>query len=61
VSLAELEARTKAVEEDQTEARAWGFTGVPFDLCAPPPPELLEEEKVEEEVEDAKENEDVEM
>jgi hypothetical protein len=44
-SLAELEARTKAVDEDQTEARAWGFTGVPFDLCAPPPPELLDEQE----------------
>jgi hypothetical protein len=42
-SLAELEARTKAVDEDQTEARAWGFTGVPFDLCALPPPEMLDE------------------
>jgi hypothetical protein len=46
-SLAELEARTKAVDEDQTEARAWGFTGVPFDLCAPPPPELLDEQEEE--------------
>jgi hypothetical protein len=47
-SLAELEARTKAVDEDQTEARAWGFTGVPFDLCAPPPPEMLDEQEEEE-------------
>jgi hypothetical protein len=51
---AEWEARTKAVDEDQTEARAWGFMGVPFDLCAPPPPEMLEEEEEEEEEEKEK-------
>jgi hypothetical protein len=32
-------------DDDQAEARAWGFTGVPFDLCAPPPPELLADEE----------------
>jgi hypothetical protein len=32
-------------DDDQAEARAWGFTGVPFDLCAPPPPELLDDEE----------------
>jgi len=36
-------------DDDQAEARAWGFTGMPFNLCAPPPPELLEEGEKEKE------------